>query len=104
MQDLQPWPELIGRTRDAFLAALRVRYSSPLFRLPTAAAIQQQLRFHNTGKDQVCSGQRKGASPQMHPQLKLAHQLHHSRDSSSLPARRGGCQRHPGDHFGRRAL
>ena len=62
MQELQPGPALIGRTRDAFLAALRVRYSSPLFRLPTAAAIQQQLRFHNTGIDQVRSGMRTGIS------------------------------------------
>lgn len=52
-QELQPGGELIRRTREAFLASLRIRYSSPLFRLPTAAAVERQLRFHNTGRDQV---------------------------------------------------
>lgn len=54
-QDLRPGADLIARTRTAFLAALRVRYSSPLFRLPTAVAIRQQLRFHNTGPHQARS-------------------------------------------------
>lgn len=53
LQELQPGPELIDRTKQAFLAALRVRYSSPLFRMPSAAAIAAQLRFHNTGPRQV---------------------------------------------------
>lgn len=29
------------------------RYSSPLFRMPTAEHIKQQLRFHNTGPEQT---------------------------------------------------
>ncbi|CAL5209034.1 unnamed protein product [Lathyrus oleraceus] len=36
-------------TMDNFLNLLRIRYSSPLFRLRTANAIQQRVRFHNTG-------------------------------------------------------
>lgn len=39
--------------RQQFLVLLRLRYSSPLFRLPSAAAIKSQLHFHNTGPDQV---------------------------------------------------
>lgn len=34
---------------ESFLAFLQIRYSSPLFRLRTANAIQERLRFHNTG-------------------------------------------------------
>lgn len=55
MQELRPGPELVQRTKAAFLAALQVRYSSPLFRLPTAAATRAQLRLHNTGPQQVLS-------------------------------------------------
>lgn len=32
-----------------FLDVLQIRYSSPLFRLTTANAIQERVRFHNTG-------------------------------------------------------
>ena len=39
--------------REQFLVLLRLRYSSPLFRLPSAAAIRSQLHFHNTGPNQV---------------------------------------------------
>ncbi|RDX83602.1 Pullulanase 1, chloroplastic, partial [Mucuna pruriens] len=41
-------------TMDNFLNLLRIRYSSPLFRLKTANAIQQRVRFHNTGPTWVC--------------------------------------------------
>ncbi|XAR52318.1 Limit dextrinase [Bertholletia excelsa] len=34
---------------ENFLNVLQIRYSSPLFRLRTANAIQQRVRFHNTG-------------------------------------------------------
>ncbi|XP_035548009.1 pullulanase 1, chloroplastic isoform X3 [Juglans regia] len=34
---------------DNFLNLLRIRYSSPLFRLRTANAIQERVHFHNTG-------------------------------------------------------
>lgn len=39
-------------TRDAFLDQMRVRYSSPLFRLQTAEEIHKRVAFHNTGPDQ----------------------------------------------------
>ncbi len=37
-------------------ALLRVRYSSPLFRMARAEHILQQLAFHNTGPNQVGDG------------------------------------------------
>lgn len=36
-----------------FLDVLQIRYSSPLFRLTTANAIQERVRFHNTGPSWV---------------------------------------------------
>lgn len=39
--------------REQFELLLRLRYSSPLFRLPSAAAIKSQVHFWNTGPDQV---------------------------------------------------
>ena len=36
-----------------FLELLQIRYSSPLFRLPEAKHIKQQLLFHNVGPSQV---------------------------------------------------
>ncbi|KAI8008008.1 hypothetical protein LOK49_LG07G01347 [Camellia lanceoleosa] len=38
---------------ENFLNVLQIRYSSPLFRLRTANAIQQRVRFHNTGPSWV---------------------------------------------------
>ncbi|KAF7820192.1 pullulanase 1, chloroplastic [Senna tora] len=40
-------------TLENFLNLLRIRYSSPLFRLRTANAIQERVRFHNTGPSWV---------------------------------------------------
>lgn len=42
-------------------ALLRVRYSSPLFRMARAEDIQAQLRFFNTGPDQVRGADGPGA-------------------------------------------
>lgn len=52
-QDLKPGSQLIAASKARFLELLRLRYSSPLLRLPSAAHIQAQLRHHNTGPDQV---------------------------------------------------
>ncbi|KAM7268571.1 hypothetical protein ACFE04_010737 [Oxalis oulophora] len=38
---------------DNFTDLLRIRYSSPLFRLTTANAIQERVRFHNNGTSWV---------------------------------------------------
>ncbi|OVA17964.1 Glycoside hydrolase [Macleaya cordata] len=38
---------------ENFLNLLRIRYSSPLFRLRTANAVQERVRFHNTGPSLV---------------------------------------------------
>lgn len=40
-------------TRDYFEKLLRLRYSSPLFRLQTAADVSQRLKFLNTGSSQT---------------------------------------------------
>lgn len=52
-QDLRPGAHLMAGSKARFLELLRLRYSSPLFRLPTAAHIKRQLRFHDTGPQQA---------------------------------------------------
>jgi pullulanase len=42
---IKPGPREIRFTRDAFIDLLRIRASSILFRLPSAAEVQQRLRF-----------------------------------------------------------
>ena len=49
---IKPQPQHIRYTRDAFLDLLKIRASSVLFSLPTAQAVQQRLRFLNTGPAQ----------------------------------------------------
>jgi hypothetical protein len=44
---------LAQASRAYFLELLRVRYSTPLLRLPRASHIKQQVTFHNTGPAQV---------------------------------------------------
>ncbi|MCK7593308.1 alpha-1,6-glucosidase domain-containing protein [Pseudomarimonas salicorniae] len=50
---IKPGPEQIDWTRRAFLDLLRIRASSPLFRLRSADEIIQRLRLLNTGPQQV---------------------------------------------------
>jgi pullulanase len=50
---LKPAPADIAYARDAFRALLQIRASSTLFRLRTAADVQQRLRFFNTGSQQT---------------------------------------------------
>ena len=52
---LKPSPADIAFARDAFRDLLAIRSSSTLFRLRSAADIQQRLRFYNTGPQQVPS-------------------------------------------------
>jgi pullulanase len=52
---LKPVPADIAFTRDAFRDLLRIRASSTLFRLRSAADIRQRLRFYNTGPQQVAT-------------------------------------------------
>jgi len=49
---IKPTPSEIGWMRDAFRDLLKIRASSRLFRLGSAAEIQRRLRFHNTGSAQ----------------------------------------------------
>jgi hypothetical protein len=50
--ELKPTSLHITRTVAHFEEVLSIRKSSPLFRLRTAADIQQKVRFHNTGTSQ----------------------------------------------------
>ena len=50
---LKPGPDAIAASRDHLAEMLRVRQSSPLFRLQTADLVKERLAFHNTGPDQV---------------------------------------------------
>ena len=50
---LKPSPADIARTTTAFQEFLRIRQSSPLFRLGTAAEVQSTLSFLNTGTNQI---------------------------------------------------
>jgi pullulanase/glycogen debranching enzyme len=50
---LKPAPADIAYARDAFRALLQIRASSTLFRMRTAADVEQRLRFFNTGSAQV---------------------------------------------------
>ncbi|MGQ0798780.1 MAG: alpha-1,6-glucosidase domain-containing protein [Pseudomarimonas sp.] len=54
---IKPTPAQIRWTRDAFLDLLKIRASSTLFRLRTAADVQQRLRFLNTGAAQIATVQ-----------------------------------------------
>jgi len=49
---IKPAPADIAFARDAFRDLLRIRASSTLFRLRSAADIRQRLRFYNTGSQQ----------------------------------------------------
>jgi len=49
---LKPAPSDIAYARDAFRALLKIRASSTLFRMRSAADIAQRLRFFNTGSTQ----------------------------------------------------
>ena len=51
--ELEPAPGDILASTAHFQEMLHIRKSSPLFRLRTAAEVQERLRFHNTGPDQV---------------------------------------------------
>jgi pullulanase/glycogen debranching enzyme len=50
---LKPSPADIEWTRAAFLDLIRIRSSSTLFRLRSAADVSERLRFLNTGPEQV---------------------------------------------------
>jgi hypothetical protein len=49
---LKPRPEDIAFARDAFRDLLRIRYSTPLFRLRTAAEVSARLSFPGSGPEQ----------------------------------------------------
>ena len=51
--DLAPTPADIQKATLHFREVLKIRKSSRLFRLTTGADIQELVRFHNTGPDQI---------------------------------------------------
>jgi len=50
---LDPGRSDLRRTFDHFREMLRIRRSSPLFRLRTGDEVKTHLRFHNTGPGQI---------------------------------------------------
>ena len=52
-RSLQPSPNDIHTTEASFQDFLRIRYSSPLFRMKTLTQIQRNLSFLNTGSNQI---------------------------------------------------
>jgi pullulanase len=52
---IKPGPEHIDWTRRGFLDLLRIRSSTPLFRLREAEDVRRRLRFHNTGPQQLAT-------------------------------------------------
>jgi pullulanase len=50
---ITPTPDDILHTASHFQEMVRIRQSSPLFRLATAVSIQERLSFYNTGPDQI---------------------------------------------------
>jgi len=51
--NLLPDPNVFQTSLRLFESALKIRCSSPLFRLPKAELICQSVRFHNTGPGQI---------------------------------------------------
>eukprot|EP00210_Caulerpa_lentillifera_P000540 g522.t1 len=51
--ELKPGPELIHRCFEHVLSFLRIRYSSPLFRISKPRFIKKQIVFYNTGPKQI---------------------------------------------------
>jgi pullulanase-type alpha-1,6-glucosidase len=51
--NLVPLPEDIAQSAALLQELLEIRYSSPLFRLETAAEIMDRVAFHNTGSAQI---------------------------------------------------
>jgi len=51
--DLVPTQQQIADNNAIFREMLQVRFSTPLFRLPTAEVVQERLRFFNTGPEQT---------------------------------------------------
>lgn len=54
--DLKPSPPQIRGAYQRFQEFLKIRFSSPLFRLRSRDAVFRQLTFLNVGKDQVRFG------------------------------------------------
>ncbi len=65
----------IEMSTELYQELLGIRYSSPLFRLNTAAEIQDRVVFHNTGPDQVPGLIVMTVSDLVEPDLDRAHEI-----------------------------
>jgi hypothetical protein len=90
-------PSAARAPQARFLELLRLRYSSPLLRLPRAEHIQRQLGFLNTGAQQ--------ARAQPIPQYRVLHPLCPvTEDRREHAAVQPGCAAPWGGHAARRGL
>jgi pullulanase-type alpha-1,6-glucosidase len=72
---LQADEAAITQSAEHLRTMLAIRQSSPLFRLPTAADVQQRLAFHNTGPDQIPGVIVMSLSDAVEPDLDAAREL-----------------------------
>jgi pullulanase-type alpha-1,6-glucosidase len=73
--DLKPEMDQISFSTALYQELLEMRYSSSLFRLETAEEIQQRVKFHNTGPNQLPGLIVMSISDQVAPDLDRAHEL-----------------------------
>lgn len=72
---LTPTPQDIQFSANLFREMLAIRYSTPLFRLQTAAEVQQRLAFENTGPEQIPGVIVMSLSDQVGDNLDPVHQM-----------------------------
>jgi len=72
---LVPGASEIEMSAALYQELLRIRYSSPLFRLRTAAEIQDRVAFHNTGPDQLPGLIAMTLSDLVDPDLDRGHEM-----------------------------
>jgi pullulanase-type alpha-1,6-glucosidase len=73
--DLRPALSDVQFSAALYQELLRIRYSSPLFRLHNAAEVQERLAFHNTGPDQLPGLVAMTLSDLAEPDLDRGHEL-----------------------------
>jgi pullulanase len=84
---IKPTKAEIVWTRDAFLDLMRIRASTPLFRLRSADEVQRRLIFHNTGPQQrpgLVVGHLDGAGMQAGVFRELVYLVNASPEAQSL--------------------
>ncbi|GMH33472.1 hypothetical protein BSKO_01306 [Bryopsis sp. KO-2023] len=102
-RSLVPSPDLMEETMERVLTFLRIRYSSPLFRIPSAEDICKQLTFHNTGEKQIPGvivmeissswSKKEGCFDEVYKRIVVA--FNASPSSETVPFRGDGLELHP---------